>query len=65
MINLLFFGGAGVCQWLSGRYVRAAETASLAPDLIYGRLFIAFSLMLAVALLIYLFTPSERRSPKV
>ena len=65
MINLLFFGGAGVCQWLSGRYVRAAETASLAPDLIYGRLFIAFSLMLAVALLIYLFTPNERRSPKV
>ena len=65
MINLLFFGGAGVCQWLSGRYVRAAETASVAPEVIYERLFVAFSLMLAVALLIYLCTPRERRSTKV
>lgn len=65
MINLLFFGGAGVGQWLSGRYVKASETVSVAPDVIYGRLFIAFSLILAVALFIYMFAPSERRSSEV
>lgn len=65
MINLLFFGGAGVGQWLSGRYVKASETVSVAPDVIYGRLFIAFSLILGVALFIYMFAPSERRSSEV
>ncbi len=65
MVNLLFFGGAGVCQWLSGRYVKAGEAASMAPDVIYRRLFIAFSLILAIALFIYMFAPSERRSSEV
>jgi predicted MFS family arabinose efflux permease len=65
MINLLFFGGAGIGQWLSGRYVKASETVSVAPDVVYGRLFIAFSLLLAVALVIYMFSPSERHSSMV
>jgi len=60
IMNLLFFGGAGLGQWLSGRYVRAAEIAAVAPDAIYGRLFTAFGLALAIALGIYLLSPRER-----
>ncbi len=60
MMNLLFFGGAGLGQWLSGRYVKASELAAVAPDLLYGRLFTAFGLLLGVALAIYLFSPRER-----
>jgi len=60
MMNLLFFGGAGLGQWLSGRYVRAAEIAAVAPDVIYGRLFTTFGLALAVALGIYMLSPRER-----
>ena len=60
MMNLLFFGGAGLGQWMSGRYVKAAEIAAVAPDAIYGRLFTAFGLVLAIALGIYLLAPRER-----
>jgi predicted MFS family arabinose efflux permease len=60
MMNLLFFGGAGIGQWLSGRYVKAAEVAGVAPDVLYDRLFIAFGFALAVALGIYLLAPRER-----
>lgn len=60
MMNLLFFGGAGIGQWLSGRYVKAAEIATVAPDVIYGRLFTAFGIVLALALGIYLLAPRER-----
>jgi hypothetical protein len=31
IMNLGFMGGAGLGQWLSGRYVRAAELAGVAP----------------------------------
>ncbi len=60
MMNLLFFGGASLGQWLSGRYIKASELAAVAPDLIYGRLFTAFAVLLAIALGIYLFAPRER-----
>jgi len=60
MMNLLFFGGASIGQWLSGRYVKAAEIAAVAPDVLYGRLFTAFGIALAVALGIYLLAPRER-----
>jgi predicted MFS family arabinose efflux permease len=61
MMNLVFFLGAGLMQWLSGRYVRAAELASVAPADIYGRLFTGFGLVLGVALAVYLLAPRERR----
>jgi predicted MFS family arabinose efflux permease len=60
MINLLFFVGASLTQWLSGRYVKAAELAAVAPETIYGRLFIAFGIVLAVSLVIYMFAPREK-----
>ncbi len=60
-MNLAFMGGAGIGQWLSGRYVRAAELAGLAPAEIYGRLFTGFGIVLALALAVYLGAPRERR----
>ena len=61
MMNLIFFVGAGLVQWLSGRYVRAAELAGAAPAATFGRLFTGFGLVLGVALGVYLFAPRERR----
>jgi predicted MFS family arabinose efflux permease len=61
IMNLAFMGGAGLAQWLSGHYVRAAELASVPPADIYGRLFTAFGLVLAVVLAIYLLAPREQR----
>ncbi len=60
MINLLFFVGASLTQWLSGRYVKASELAAIAPEAIYGRLFIAFGIVMAVSLAIYMFAPREK-----
>lgn len=64
MVNLMFFVGAGMGQWVTGRYVRAAELAAVTPNLIYQRLFIGFTVVLTVALAIYLLAPREKRSEK-
>lgn len=61
ILNLAFMGGAGLAQWLSGRYVRAAELGGAAPAELYGRLFTGFGCALAVALAVYAFAPPERR----
>jgi predicted MFS family arabinose efflux permease len=61
IMNLCFFVGAGIGQWLSGRYVKAAELAAVAPAELYGRLFIGFGLVLLVALGCYAFAPREKR----
>lgn len=62
IMNLCFFVGAGIGQWLSGRYVKAAELAAVAPADIYGRLFMGFGMVLLVALVCYGFAPREKRS---
>lgn len=61
IMNLAFMGGAGLGQWLSGRYVRAAEIAGTPAQEIYGTLFTGFGIAVAGALSIYLLTPRERR----
>lgn len=61
IMNLAFMGGAGLGQWLSGRYVRAAELAAVPPADLYGRLFTGFGCALALALAVYAFAPRERR----
>jgi MFS family permease len=61
MMNLIFFAGAGLVQWLSGRYVQAAELSGVAPADAFGRLFTGFGLLLALALVPYLLGPRERR----
>jgi predicted MFS family arabinose efflux permease len=63
LMNVLFMGGAACGQWLSGRYVRAAEAAGVAPPELYGRLFLAFGIILLAASFAYLAAPSERRGP--
>jgi hypothetical protein len=45
--------------------VKASVLAAVPPDLIYGRLFTAFALLLAVALVVYLFSPRERSASAV
>jgi hypothetical protein len=61
IMNLAFMGGAGLGQWLSGRYVRAAELAAMTPPEIFGRLFNGFGLAVGLALAIYLAAPREQR----
>lgn len=61
MVNLMFFVGAGLGQWVTGRYVRAAELASVAPAVIFQQLFIGFAVVLAVAMGVYVFAPREKR----
>lgn len=57
-MNLVFMGGAGVTQWLSGRYVRAAELAGFPPRDIFSTLFGALGAAFLAALAVYvLFAP--------
>jgi hypothetical protein len=65
VMNLFYFIGAGLGQWLSGRYVRAAQLAGVLPADIYGRLFTTFGLVLLVALGFYLMAPREKRPSQV
>jgi predicted MFS family arabinose efflux permease len=56
-LNFVFIAGAGLLQWLSGRFVQAASVAGTPPAEIYAQLHLAFGLALAVATLIYAFAP--------
>lgn len=60
LMNVLFIGGAGVLQPISGAFMKAMHGA--APELAYGRLHLAFGLALAAALVIYLF--ADDRAPE-
>ena len=59
-VNLLFFAGAGLTQWLSGLHVRTAQAAGAPPAEVFGRLFCGFGAVLAIALAVYLGAPRER-----
>jgi MFS family permease len=59
-VNLLFFAGAALAQWLSGLHVRTAQAAGLPPAEVFARLFGGFGLALAVVLLVYLGAPRAR-----
>lgn len=54
-MNFVFMGGAGATQWLSGRFVQAAQGAGLDPAATYGRLFVGFGIALGVSLATYAF----------
>ena len=54
-MNLLYFGGAGLLQPLSGTLVAGLKNRGLAPSIVYGDLHLGFGLLLLAATAIYLF----------
>lgn len=61
-MNFAFIGGAGVVQWLSGRFVQAALDGGTPPASVFGRLHLAFGLALLAASAVYVLAPAR---PKV
>jgi predicted MFS family arabinose efflux permease len=60
-MNFAFIGGAGILQWLSGRFVQGARDAGTPPDAAFGHLHLAFGLVLLAATLVYAFAPARPR----
>ncbi|WP_082984967.1 MFS transporter [Methylobacterium platani] len=56
-MNIVFMGGAAALQGLSALFVLG--TSGLAPDAVYGRLFLAYGVALLAATAIYAFAPRE------
>jgi predicted MFS family arabinose efflux permease len=61
--NFLFIGGASVMQSLSGRFITLSEQAGVSPAISYGRLHLAFGLVLLAATAIYVFSRDDRSKP--
>jgi MFS family permease len=61
-LNFAFIAGAGIVQWLSGRFVQASANAGADPADVFSMLFIAFGSVLALATALYMATPAR---PKV
>ncbi|MDQ4135502.1 MAG: MFS transporter [Pseudomonadota bacterium] len=58
-MNFAFIGGAGIVQWLSGRFVQAARDAGTAPDAAFGQLHLAFGIVLLTATAVYALAPAR------
>lgn len=58
-MNFIFIGGAGIVQAASGLFMKAAAVGGVAPETAFGRLHLAFGLMLLVATAIYAAAPSR------
>lgn len=58
LMNVLFIGGAGVLQPISGALMKSMQ--ALPPAAAYGRLHLIFGTLLAGTLLIYLFSQDTR-----
>jgi len=58
-MNFAFIGGAGIVQWLSGRFVQGARDAGTPPDVAFGQLHLAFGAVLLAATAVYLFAPAR------
>jgi hypothetical protein len=56
LMNVLFIGGAGILQPISGAAVTAMKADGLAAAEIYSRLHFGFAMALTAALVIYLFS---------
>lgn len=56
-MNILFIGGAGIMQPISGAFMKAM--IGLPPAQAYARLHLAFGLLLLIALVIYLFSEEK------
>ncbi|WP_375460480.1 nitrate/nitrite transporter [uncultured Enterovirga sp.] len=60
-MNFAFIAGAGLLQWLSGRFVQAAHEAGTPDALTYERLFLLFGALLFGTIVIYAFAPPRPR----
>jgi MFS family permease len=58
-MNLLYFGGAGLLQPLSGLLVGSLKGQGLAPSAVYGDLHFGFGALLLAATAIYLFAKRQ------
>ncbi len=59
LLNFVFIAGAGVVQWISGRFVKAAGDAGWPAGEIFAALHLGFAAVLAASILVYLFAPSR------
>lgn len=59
LMNFVFIAGAGVVQWISGRYVKAATDSGWPPAEIFSMLHLGFAAVLAAATVVYMFTPAQ------
>lgn len=65
MLNFVFIAGAGLLQWLSGRFVQAGIASGTAPVETYAHLHLAFGLALAMATLVYGFAPPRPAQDRI
>lgn len=65
LLNFFFIGGAGVVQWLSGRFIQGATEAGWTAGGSFSALHLAFGTMLLAATLLYVLSPEAppKRSP--
>lgn len=61
-LNLVFIGGAGILQWLSGRVVREGLAAA-GPEPTFAALHLGFGALLLGACLVYGIAPSRPKAP--
>ena len=58
-LNFLFIGGAGLMQWVSGRFVEGATAAQWTPAATYAALHGGLAVTIACAAMIYSLTPAR------
>jgi MFS family permease len=61
LMNVLFIGGAGVLQPISGAFMKAMHGA--APEFAYARLHLGFGLALTAALAVYFLSSDRKPTP--
>lgn len=57
LLNFVFIAGAGVVQWISGRFVKSATEAGWPPAETFSLLHLGFGIALAAATAVYAFAP--------
>jgi predicted MFS family arabinose efflux permease len=61
LLNFFFIGGAGIVQWMSGRFVRASAADGWVPGATFSALHLAFGALLLAATVVYAFSPEAPR----
>ncbi len=61
-MNFVFIAGAGLAQWLSGRFVQAGLDAHVPAATTFGQLHVAFGTCLLLACAIYVFSPARTKT---